>query len=126
MDVLDLADSYEELNDIMENTGVTAAGLAELLEKIANEEISADKVTDVVMAALEGFESLDTYVAKVLKNIEDFDWGVNENDVNDFIGDAWDNVVLPNVEAGSFNNSQLNKWMELMAGVGWDKGMTGS
>jgi hypothetical protein len=126
MDVLDLADSYDELNDIMENTGVTAAGLAELLEKIANEEISANKVTDVVMAALEGFESLDTYVAKVLKNIEDFDWGINENDVNDFIGDAWDNIVLPNVEAGSFNNSQLNKWMELMAGVGWDKGMTGS
>ena len=110
----------------MENTGVTAAGLAELLEKIANEEISADKVTDVVMAALEGFESLDTYVAKVLKNIEDFDWGINENDVNDFIADAWDNVVLPNVEAGSFNNSQLNKWMELMAGTGWDKGMTGT
>ena len=120
MDVLNLADSYEELNDIMENTEVTAAGLAELLEKIANEEIAVDKVTDVVMAALKGFESLDSYVAKVLKNIEEFDWGSSENSVNDFMSDTWSDIIVPNIEAGRFNNSQLNKWMKLVAGSGWD------
>lgn len=126
MDVLNLADSYEELNDVMENTEVTAAGLAELLEKIANEEIAVDKVTDVVMAALKGFESLDSYVAKVLKNIEEFDWGSSENSVNDFMSDTWSDIIVPNIEAGRFNNSQLNKWMKLVAGSGWDDKLTGT
>ena len=125
MDVLDLADSYEELNDIMENTEVTAAGLAKLLEQIANDELSLDKITDVVVAAMKGFESLDSYVAEVLKGIKEFDWGESENDVNDFMSEAWEDIIVPNIEAGKFNNSQLNKWMNYIAGSGWDTGLSG-
>lgn len=125
MDVLDLADSYEELNDIMENTEVTAAGLAKLLEQIANDELSLDKITDVVVAAMKGFESLDSYVAEVLKGIKEFDWGENENDVNDFMSETWEDIIVPNIEAGRFNNSQLNKWMNYIAGSGWDTGLSG-
>ena len=125
MDVLDLADSYEELNDIMENTEATAAGLAEIFEQLVEGGLEIDQVTDVVMAAASGIESLDSYVANVLKTIEEYDWGTDENEVNDFISNMYEDVLVPHIEAGRYNNDELNTAMNTILGADWDKDLTG-
>lgn len=125
MDVLDLADSYEELNDIMENTEATAAGLAEIFEQLVEGGLEIDQVTDVVMAATSGIESLDSYVSNVLKTLEEYDWGTDENEVNEFISDMYEDALVPHIEAGRYNNDELNTAMDTILGAGWDEKLTG-
>ena len=52
LDIYDLADSYKSLDKILKNNEMSAAGLAKILEGIADGTLQIEDLTDTVLAAL--------------------------------------------------------------------------
>ena len=120
MDVYQLAESCESLQTMMENTGITAEGLAQTLTMINDGTIGMHQLTDAVMAAMSGFESLDSVIYSALNGIEKFDAGMNENDIADFIGTAHE-TISGNIQKGAWGNSQNDRYLDFLLGSDWDK-----
>ena len=120
MDVYQLAESCESLQTMMENTGITAEGLAQTLTMINDGTIGMHQLTDAVMAAMSGFESLDSIIYSALNGIEKFDAGMNENDIADFIGTAHE-TISGNIQKGAWGNSQNDRYLDFLLGSDWDK-----
>jgi TP901 family phage tail tape measure protein len=117
-DVYDLASSYKTLDKFMANTGVTANGVAKALTAISKGKINMNQLTNAVLAALSSFDSLDGVVAKVLKTLEDFDPGADENDIAEFIKDAYE-TINENLEKGAVGNNQNFSYFDLLFGPQW-------
>ena len=122
-DVLDLADEYKTLDKILKNTNATAGGLAKTLELVAKGKLGIHQLTDAVMAALEGFDGLNSMVAGVLKTLSEFDPGMNENEIADFINTAYE-TLSSNLKAGAVGNNQNFSYLDFFF-PGWDKGLEG-
>lgn len=122
-DVLELADDYESLDNILENTNISATGLAKTLELIGDGSLQFYELTDAVLAAMSSFDSLNGIVAETLKAIEDFDPGINETDVVDFLEKNF-KTLSENIEEGYFGNSQNFKILDFILGPEWKEGKT--
>ena len=123
-DVLDLADDYEALGKIIDNTNLSAAGLAEILGKFSDGTLKIYQLTDAVLAAAEGFDSLDGVIAETLKSIDDFDPGLNETDVVDFSEKAY-KALTENFKNGYWGNSQNFEYLDYFFGPKWREGLSG-
>lgn len=122
-DILNLADDYKSLNKIMENTGVTAGGLAKALQKIQEGKLGVHQLTDAVMASLAGFDSLDSITASTLKTLSEFDPGVDEDEVADFMNSAYE-TLSENLEKGAVGNSQNFSYLDFLF-PGWRDDLEG-
>lgn len=120
MDVLDLASSYKTLDKYLKNTKSSASGLAKALSLIAKGKGSIDQLSNAVLAALNNFDSLDGMVAELLQTLSNFDPGMDENDVADFISNAYD-TINSNLEKGAVGNNQNFSYLDLLLGDGWRK-----
>lgn len=118
MDVYDLAGSYKTLDKFMKNTGVTANGLAKALTLVSQGKIGINQLTNAVLAALSNFDTLDGVVTKVLRTLEDFDPGADENDVAGFIKDVYEELN-ENIEKGAVGNNHIFSYYDLLLGEGW-------
>ena len=118
-DILELAESYSALDDMMENTGATAEGMAKALNLIGKKDIKIDHLTDAVLASLGAFDGLNSVIYETLKNISDFDAGLDEDDVASFISQAAD-TLTENVKKGAWGNSQNRKYLDFLLGPDWD------
>ena len=122
-DILNLADDYKSLNKIMENTGVTAGGLAKALQKIQEGKLGIHQLTDAVMASLTGFDSLDSITASTLKTLSEFDPGMDEDEVADFMNSAYE-TLSENLEKGAVGNSQNFSYLDFLF-PGWRDDLEG-
>ena len=123
-DVLDLAEDYSALNDMMENTGITAEGMAQALEMAAEDNASIDQLTNSVLAYLSSIDGLDHVIHKTLKGISDFDPGLDENQVSDFMTQA-NETLSGNIKKGAYGNSQNKKYLDFLLGPDWDNNLSG-
>jgi hypothetical protein len=123
LDVYDLADSYKSLDKILKNNEMSAAGLAKVLEGIADGTLQIEDLTDTVLAALSSFESLESIATKTVKALEDFDLGIDESTVGETVGE-WADLIKENLEKGAVGNSQNFKILDYLF-PGWDKGLEG-
>ena len=117
-DVLDLADSYQGLNKMLKNTEASAGGVAKALDAIAKKQIRAEDLTDAVMAALQGYDSLGSMIAKLSHDLGNFDPGIDENIATEFVAQAYE-TLNANLEKGAFGNSQNFKYLDYMFGNNW-------
>ena len=122
-DILDLADEYKTLDKVLKNTKATAGGLAKALELVSKGKLGIYQLTDVVMSALEGFDGLNSMVAGVLKTLSEFDPGMDENEIADFINTAYE-ALSENIKAGAVGNNQNFSYLDFFF-PGWDKGLEG-
>jgi hypothetical protein len=99
-----LADEYKTLDKVLKNTKATAGGLAKALELVSKGKLGIYQLTDVVMSALEGFDGLNSMVAGVLKTLSEFDPGMDENEIADFINTAYE-TLSENIKAGAVGNN---------------------
>ena len=120
-DVFDLTKSYKSLDKVLKNNKITANGLAEILEQIAEGTVKVDELTDTVLAAMSSFESLDSIAAKSVKFFEDFDLGIDESVVGDTIVE-WGDLILENMKKGAVGNSQNFRILDTLF-PGWDEGI---
>ena len=121
-DVLDLADSYNSLNKMLQNTETSAAGVAKALEAVTKGDIKVDQLTDAVLASLEGFDSLNSMIAELQKELEDFDPGIDENFASEFIAQASE-VVNENLKKGAVGNAQIDKYLDYLFTENWDENL---
>ena len=120
-DVFDLTKSYKSLDKVLKNNEVTANGLAEILEQIAEGTVKVDELTETVLAAMSSFESLDSIAAKSVKFFEDFDLGIDENTIGETIIE-WGDLISENMKAGAVGNSQNFRILDTLF-PGWDEGI---
>ena len=118
MDVFDLTKSYKSLDKVLKNNEVTAEGLAEILEQIADGTVKVDELTDTVLAAMSSFESLNSIAAKSVKFFEDFDLGIDESTVGESIVEFGD-LIMENMKKGAVGNSQNFRILDTLF-PGWD------
>lgn len=122
--ILEMADSYSDLEKIMANTGTTASGLAAAFTALRKGEIGIHQLTDTVIASLSGISSADDIISKVLKSISEFDPGQDENAVSEFINSAFE-AIDKNLQKGAVGNSQNFNYLDYIFGPDWDKGANG-
>ena len=122
--ILEMADSCSLLKDLMEETGVTSAGLAKILTKFNKGELQMNQLTEAVMAAMGSFDSLNSLVAETLKTLSEFDPGMDENEVSEFISTYYE-TLNSNLEKGAVGNSQNFNILDFMFGEGWDDNLSG-
>lgn len=120
-DVFDLTKSYKSLDKVLKNNKITANGLAEILEQIADGTVKVDELTDTVLAAMSSFESLDSIAAKSVKFFEDFDLGIDESVIGDTVVE-WGDLILENMKKGAVGNSQNFRILDTLF-PGWDEGI---
>ena len=118
--VLELADSYKSLGKIMENTGIKAGGMAKILESLSKGDIELSQLTDSVMAAMKNFDSLGSLIAETQKRLDEFDAGLDEGFVYDFIGKS-SKTISSLIEQGAYGNSQLDSYADFYLGDNWNK-----
>ena len=121
LDVAKLADEYELFGQMMENNSASVAGMAKVLSELGeNGSLKMHQLTDAVMAAASGFDSLDGVVSEALYSIKNFDPGLNETDATDFASKAY-KTLTENQEKGYWGNSQSDRYLDYFFGPDWDK-----
>lgn len=121
----ELRDSCEDLDVMLEQTGLSTAGVARALNLLSNGSLTVDRLTESVMVALGSFDSLDSVVSSVLGTFSDFDPGIDEDEVAGFISDAAEKVN-EKIAAGAYGNNQIDSYFDLLFGTDWDKNLSGS
>lgn len=117
-DIYGLVDDCQALQQVMENTGITAEGMAKAITGLETGEIVISQLTDTVLASLKGFDGLSDVIHKTLSEIENFDPGLDENDVSDFMTTAYE-TVSDNLNKGAVGNSQNKKYLDYLFGPDW-------
>ena len=117
-DILDLADNYEVLNDLMDQTEISAVGLGKAIEMVGEGMISAEAITDAVAAALSAMDSVEEEISRGLKDAASFDPGQDENQASGFISQAYE-ALNANIEKGAWGNSQNAKYLDYLFGDSW-------
>lgn len=113
--IIELADECEILKDLMDETEMSAAGLAKALDLVQKGELGFHQLTDSVLSTLSAFDSLDSVTASVLNKFKNFDAGIDENEIAGFIKTAYE-TVNGNLEKGAYGNSQNRKYLEFLFG----------
>ena len=103
------------LNKMMKQTGITAAGMAKALTMLQKEELKLSQMTDAVLAAFAAFDGVGEQVYNTVKSIENFDLGIDEGSIADFISSSYD-TLNENISAGEWGNSQSKKIIEFIFG----------
>lgn len=122
-DVSELAKSYKSLDKILKQNEITAAGLGKVLEGLNKGEIQAWQLTDAVLASASAFHSLDSIASKAIRNIEEFDLGIDENTVGESVV-GWGDLIQENLEKGAVGNSQNFRILDYLF-PGWQKDLQG-
>ena len=123
-DVEALGEKYQKLGQFIENTQISVEGLGHAFELINNGTISTDQLTNSVLASLNTFQSLDTVISGILGKISEFNPGLNENDIPQFVNTAYE-TISENISKGAYGNSQNDAYLDFLLGPNWDKGEDG-
>lgn len=123
-DVLQLAEQYETLQTVMENTGINANGMAKVFTLLGNQDLNIENITDSLLSAASAFKTVDTAISDVLDSIKNFDAGIDENNISSFISDAYD-TIKSNLDIGAVGNNQNKTLVDFLFGKDFLKGASG-
>ena len=115
--VEELADSCDDLQAILENTDVTAQGLAETLNLLGEGALSIDQITESLLAALSAGESFETLISNVQDWIENFDQGSDLTEGTEHITSVIEEA-LEYVSDWQFGNEPLRNIYDHIFGNG--------
>lgn len=113
--ILELAESNNDLNALLENNIASAKGLAEVLGLIEKGSIGIWELSDAAIAAASAMDDLDGIVSQTIDDLNGFDPGFNENDVVSFINKAYE-TITKNLESGAVGNNQNRTYLEKIFG----------
>ena len=101
--ITELAEECDYLNDIMEQTGITAEGMAKALTMIEDGTLDFHQLTDAVLASFKAFDGLESIISSVHSKFEDFDTTDRQGEIQDFVNSAAEQVK-ESVEMGAWGN----------------------
>lgn len=117
--ILDAAESCEELSDYLEISGINAQGLSDALEMVELGDISSiDQLSNGLLKALSIAGELKNDLAETYKHIDNFDAGRSTTDILSFTQKLAKNIQT-SFDIGSFADEPLLKsWGELFGDSG--------
>ena len=101
--ITELAEECDYLNDIMEQTGITAEGMAKALTMVEDGTLDFHQLTDAVLASFKAFDGLESIISSVHSKFEDFDTTDRQGEIQDFVNSAAEQVK-ESVEMGAWGN----------------------
>lgn len=123
-DVTDLAKSFKSLDRIMENTSITAGGMAEVLEKVQAGAINTQQLTTSVLAAASAMNTLDDNTLSALEAIEGFSSrNLDDSSLSEFIGQA-STQLSEDIKKGYWGGKSRD-YLEFLFGPNWADGFEG-
>lgn len=108
-------DECASLNDVMEQTGVTATGMAKALTLIKTEQLGLHQMTNAVVASFAALNSMGDLVYDTVKEFEDLDFGIDESTINEAIK-SMSETVTGNLDEGLWGATQSRNIIEYMFG----------
>lgn len=124
-DIRDLASEYSYLNKMMKNTSTTAKGLADILNSIEEGTLQFENLTDAVIAAIGGMDSLGDATNKVLQRLQNIDLGDDLGEVQD-IYTEFAEKIKEFQENGEYGNPQYRSILEYFFGKGFEGDRVGN
>ncbi len=119
--VEELAQSSGLLSRMLDNVDVSAGGVAKTLTALNKGKIEIDDITDSLLVAISNFDGLNEVVNNAINTIENFNPGVDEGSVGDWVSDVRESVTEM-YENGEYGNTQLQNYLKLLFGEEeWNK-----
>lgn len=101
--ITELAEECDYLNDIMEQTGITAEGMAKALTMLEDGTLEVNQLTDAVLASFKAFDGLESIISSVHSKFEDFNTTDRQGEIQDFVNSAAEQVK-ESIEMGAWGN----------------------
>lgn len=102
-DITELAEECDYLNDIMDQTGIAAEGMAKALTMLEDGTLEVNQLTDAVLASFKAFDGLESIISSVHSKFEDFDITDRQGEIQDFVNSAAEQVK-ESIEMGAWGN----------------------
>lgn len=113
--VIELADKSKSLKTILDDTEVTARGLAEALTLLDAGNIPIEGFTERVLDALSSMEGFDFMLEDIANTIKNFDSGRDFGEGSDFLNTQAD-TLLELINGYEFGNEQTRNIYDLFFG----------
>lgn len=118
-DIRDLASEYSYLSKMMKNTSTSAKGLADIFNAIEEGTLQFEDLTDAVIAAIGGMNSLGDATNKVLQRLQNIDLGDDLGEVQD-IYTEFAEKIKEFQENSEYGNPQYKSILEYYFGKGFE------
>ena len=122
-DIRGLAKNYKNLDKMLKNTGMSANALGKTLTLLNKGDITEKQLTAPVLAAIRSYEGLNDIAGKTLESIGNFDAGIDESQVNQFMQSA-NEAISGLLSSGYAGNSQIGNYLDYLFGADWDANVT--
>lgn len=113
--IIEFADSCEELKEILDNDIISAEGLAAILTEVAEGSFDLMDISDALLAAADRIGGLDAFNRSTLSWINEFDPGYDQNDAHEFIKTAYE-LSSEAIKNGQWGSQQMRAYQELIFG----------
>jgi len=112
--IMDMAEECGSLNSLLNTGAVSAGGVAAALNALGSDgDLVLSDLNSKVLELLSNFGQLDGIIASSHRNIENFDWGIDTGEAEDFVKDSaekW-NELYNNGEVGNPQLEAYAKWV---------------
>ena len=112
--VMDMAEECHSLNNLLDTGAISAGGVATALNALGSDgKLVLSDLNTKVLELLSNFGQLDDIIASSHRNIENFDWGIDTGEAEDFVKESaekW-NELYKNGEVGNPQLEAYAKWV---------------
>ena len=112
--IMDMAEECHSLNNLLDTGAISAGGVAAALNALGSDgDLVLSDLNSRVLELLSNFGQLDDIIASSHRNIENFDWGIDTGEAEDFVEDSakkW-NELYSNGEVGNPQLEAYAKWV---------------
>ena len=112
--VMDMAEECHSLNNLLDTGAISAGGVAAALNALGSSgDLVLSDLNSRVLELLSNFGQLDDIIASSHRNIENFDWGIDTGEAEDFVEESakkW-NELYSNGEVGNPQMEAYAKWV---------------
>ena len=114
--VEEMAKQCHSLNNLLDTGAISAGGVAAALNALGSEgDLTLLDLNSNVLKLLTSFNQLDDAISSAHRSIENFDWGIDTGEAEDFVKDSakkWNELY----NNGEFGNPQLEAYAKYVLG----------
>lgn len=114
--VMDMAEECHSLNNLLDSGAISAGGVAAALNALGSDgDLVLSDLNSHVLELLSTFGQLNDIIASSHRNIENFDWGIDTGEAEDFVKESaekWNELY----KNGEYGNPQLEAYAKWIMG----------
>lgn len=122
-DIRGLTKNYKNLDKMLKNTGMSASALGKTLTMVNEGTLKSHQLTNNVLSAFSAFGQIEDLTNSVIESISNFDAGVNEGEITNFIKTSHE-AVSELMNSNLSGSQQIGNYLDYWFGSDWDAGIT--